>query len=120
MEREEWGSRILTAALRRLRPRLCAGLRLEACLLSRCGEYWSVRVRCRLGVAPVERAAAPLFHGRGSARLGRKWLPGDPRAGRCLQLALAQAVAEVAETSGLGLGIWRGSGGRGAPGGRLP
>jgi hypothetical protein len=107
MLREEWGARVLTAALRRLRPRLASGLSLEASLLSRGGDWWSVRVRCRLGEPAAPGILPAVVDGRGTARLGRGWLPGDPRAGRRLQLALAQAVAQVAEGSGLGLGLWR-------------
>ncbi len=112
MQGEEWGCRVLAAALRRIRPQLAAGLRVQACRLSRCGEFWSVRVECRLLAGPAGAAGPVLVSGRGTARLRDGWLPGDPRAVRRLQLALAHAVAEVAEGSGRGLALWRGQAGR--------
>ncbi len=107
MERGEWGRRVLAAAEIRLRRRLAPGLRLEDCICSRRGEWWTVRLRCRQ-VAPDDSLAAErLLHGSGHACLPRSLLPGDPRLGRRLQLALAAALVEVAQESGLGLRVCR-------------
>jgi len=99
--RDEWGRRVVAAALRRLRLR--DGCRLQACRLARRGEFWRLELVCRVREGPGE----VLLRGRGKARLHRTWLPGDPRLERRLQLALAEAVADLAERSGRGLGLCR-------------
>lgn len=110
--RAEWGRRVLAAALRRLRARRAKQLAVEHCRIVRYGERWDVRLTCRIlpvaGMQPAGVGPAPRrLTGRGTALLHPSWLPGDPRLGRRLQLALANALAEVAEQSGLGLGILR-------------
>jgi hypothetical protein len=106
--RDEWGRRVIAAALRRLRLR--SGFRLQACRLARRGEFWKLELVCRVLEVPGE----VLLRGRGKARLPRAWLPGDPRLDRRLQLALAEAVADLAERSGQGLRLcqWRGEAAR--------
>ncbi len=103
MERGEWGRLVLAAAAERLRRRLGPGLRLVDCTCSRRGEWWTVRLRCREAGRGEPPSGGRLLHGRGHACLPRSLLPGDPRLGRRLQLALAAALAEVAQESGLGL-----------------
>ncbi|MHB8079216.1 MAG: hypothetical protein ACYDIE_08185 [Candidatus Krumholzibacteriia bacterium] len=107
MEKGEWGCRVLAAAAGRLRGRLAPGLRLVDCTCSRRGEWWTVRLRCRQARGAGSSAAGPLLHGAGHACLPRALLPGDPRLGRRLQLALAAALVEVAQESGLGLRVCR-------------
>ncbi|MFH1844288.1 MAG: hypothetical protein ABIF77_13875 [bacterium] len=127
MNREEWGRRILATALHRVREQLSRDLYVEHCLVSWAGEYWTVRLECRpkqsgsrhtgLGL-PATSSLGPLapqratghcrrLIGHGTARLRAGWLPGDPRFGRQLLLALACALAEIAEISGGGLRTWR-------------
>jgi hypothetical protein len=101
MTRDEWGRRILAAALRRLR--LEDSIRLKGCRVAHRGEFWKLELVCRIRAGSTEI----LLRGRGKARLCRAWLPGDPRLDRRLQLALAEAVAEIAETSGWGLRLCR-------------
>lgn len=105
MERGEWGRLVLAAAESRLRRRLAPDLRLVDCTCSRRGEWWTVRLRCRQARRDDSPAAARLLHGSGHACLPRSLLPGDPRLGRRLQLALAAALVEVAQESGLGLRV---------------
>jgi hypothetical protein len=107
VERGEWGHRILAAAESRLRRRLAPGLRLVDCTCCRRGEWWTVRLRCRQVTPDEPPAAGRLLHGSGHACLPRSLLPGDPRLGRRLQLALAAALVEVAQESGLGLRVCR-------------
>jgi len=107
VERGEWGRRVLVAAVERLRRQLAPGLSLLDCTCSRRGEWWTVRLCCRLDSRAEPPAAGRLLRGCGHARLPRALLPGDPRLGRRLQLALAAALAEVAQESGLGLRICR-------------
>ena len=105
MERGEWGRRVLAVAESRLRRRLAPGLRLVDCTCSRRGEWWTVRLRCRQVTPDESLAAGRLLHGSGHVCLPRSLLPGDPRLGRRLQLALAAALVEVAQESGLGLRV---------------
>lgn len=107
MERGEWGHRVLAAAESRLCCRLAPGLRLVDCTSSRRGEWWTVRLRCRQVTRDEPPGVGRLLHGSGHAHLPRSLLPGDPRLGRRLQLALASALVEVAQESGLGLRVCR-------------
>ena len=133
MDRTEWGRGVVSAALRRLARRLPAELRLERCTVSPRGEWWRVTLHGRwagaglgagfgaglaTGVASASPgwAAEPAGAGSGSARWPRSWAPGDPRARRRLELALAEALAALAESTGAGLAIGRGYGGEGRRG----
>lgn len=107
MERGEWGRRVLATAERRLRNRLAPGLQLVGCTCRRRGEWWTVRLSCRQAPRDGSPVAGRLLHGSGQACLPRALLPGDARLGRRLQLALAAALVEVAQESGLGLRICR-------------
>lgn len=116
-DRTAWGRQVVSAALRRLAPRLPAELRLERCTVSPRGEWWRVTLRGRwagagigAGAADPGLAAEPAGAGSGRARWPRVWAPGDPRARRRLELALAEALAALAESTGAGLAIGRGYG----------
>lgn len=101
-----WCRQIVEEGLARLRPGLAADVEIVRWELTPCGRDWRIRLECRWrGEDRSPRRAT----GRGWARLGPNWPPGDPRARRCVELALAQALAEVAMASGLGLAIygWR-------------
>ena len=107
VERGDWGRQVLAAAGRRLRGRLAPGLRLVDCTCSRRGVWWTVRLCCRQSRGAEATSEGRLLHGCGHVCLPRSYLPGDPRLGRRLQLALAAALTEVAQESGLGLRICR-------------
>ena len=120
---EQWAQRVLAHALQRLRSRLKANLRCGHCRIRRRGEIWSVQLEVwstkRHDYPAASRAAMVGWVGCGIARLHSHWLPGDPRVGQRLLIALAAALAEIAAQSGLGLQVcrWPESlrGGRGRP-----
>ena len=107
MDATEWGRRSLARAALRLRPRLATGLALAACRGARRRDGWTVCLECRWERPGGRPAAARLVRGRGRAYASPRWLPGDPRLAACVRLALAAALAEVAQETGLGLRVCR-------------
>jgi hypothetical protein len=110
---EERGRQVLARGLERLRARLSVDLKLVGGRVQRQGDRLVVLLQAEPSRPDVRAAAQDNVRGIaevtgcGVVRLAGRWLPGDPRPERGIQLALAIAVARLAEASGLGLRICR-------------
>jgi hypothetical protein len=113
--RLEWGRALLASDLRRLRTWLADPVRIVGCRVACQGQNWRIRLLCTVDPAPASScpggqgdrspSSGETLAGLGQARLQSRWRPGDARLRRRLHLAVAAALAEVAESSGLGLRI---------------